>query len=40
MGDKKQPDANLKGTLFLVVVLGIFIIVVWSLVLNLYFDRF
>lgn len=40
MGDKKQQDANLKGTLFLVVVLGIFIIVVWSLVLNLYFDRF
>lgn len=40
MGDKKQSDANLKGTFILVMALGIFIVVTWVLVLNLYLDRF
>ena len=40
MGDKKQPDANLKGTFFFVMFVGIFIVVTWTLCLNLYLDRF
>lgn len=40
MGDKKQPEANLKGTFFFVIALGIFIIMTWSSILKIYLDRF
>ncbi len=40
MGDKKQPDADLRGTFFFVLVVGVFIVVTWTLCLNLYLDRF
>jgi len=40
MGDKKQPEANLKGTFFFVMGVGIFIVAAWALILNLYLDRF
>ncbi|WP_397536918.1 hypothetical protein [Rummeliibacillus pycnus] len=40
MGEKKQPEANLKGTFFFVMGVGIFIVAAGALILNLYLDRF
>lgn len=40
MSNKKEPEENLKGTLYLVSTVGIIIVAVWATCFSLFLDRF
>jgi len=40
MANKNHSDDDLKGTFYLVMALGVFIVVVWGLCFGLFLDRF
>lgn len=41
MANKKEPhDENLKGTLYLSMAVGVFIVVVWGICFGIFMNRF
>lgn len=40
MANKKATEENLKGTLYLVSIVGIIIVAVWATCFSLFLDRF